>query len=177
LHLRSNPCLFGACKDGCRVLSAVIYPTHTRLRRRVKEAMRRSDNVCSYYGHCKYVDSKNLIREIMYKKFGDLLDIPEYITSFTGDKRELDSLVGKRLLVVDCLIEEGKFRNKHGEFRERAKVAFKMGDREYIFFSSSQPILHYCRYFLRDKSKYLPVELTITKINKQFKFAEYAEQD
>ena len=49
--------------------------------------------------------------------------------------------------------------------------------REYIFFSSSQPILHYCRYFLKDKGKFLPVELTIVKENKQFKFAEYVEQD
>ena len=178
LKLRTNPCLFGATKDGCRVLSAVIFPTHTRLRRRVKEAMRRSNNTPSYFGHCKYVDSHHLIRKIMYKKFGDFIDIPEYVISFTGDKKELGQLVGKKLIVTDCLIEPGKFTRKDGEPRERAKVAFQMEDgRDYVVFSSSQQIIHYCRHFLSDKSRYLPVCLMIIKNNKQYQFAEYVEQD
>lgn len=75
---------------------------------------------------------------------------------------------GKKLIVTDCLIEPGKFTRKDGEPRERAKVAFQMEDgRDYVVFSSSQQIIHYCRHFLSDKSRYLPVCLTIIKNNKQ----------
>lgn len=177
LKLKLNPCQYGKADKGCRVLSAVIFPTHTRLRRRVKESMRRSNNIASYFGHCKYIDSKNLIRTMVYKKFEDIIDIPEYITTFTGDKRDLDTLVNKKLLVTDCIIEPSKFVGKQGQKKDRAKVSFILNDKNYIFFSSSQPILHYCKYFIQDKQKYLPIEVTIKKENKQYKFAKYVEQD
>ena len=112
----------------------------------------------------------------MYKKFADFVDIPEYVTSFTGDKVELSNLTGKRIIVTDCMIEKSKFQKRNGELRDRAKVAFKYeegSERDFVFFSSSQPILHYCKVFEHDKKKYLPCELKIEKINKQYKFTAY----
>ena len=176
LSLRLNPCEFGAVKDGLHCMGVVIFPTHVRLSRRIKERMRRSKNIPSYFGWAKQCDSHNLIRKIVYKKFADFVDIPEYVTSFTGDKVELSNLTGKRIIVTDCMIEKSKFQKRNGELRDRAKVAFKYeegSERDFVFFSSSQPILHYCKVFERDKEKYLPCELKIEKINKQYKFTAY----
>lgn len=114
----------------------------------------------------------------MYKKFSDFVDIPEYITSFTGDKVELSQLTGKRIFIIDCVIEKSKFTKRDGELRDRAKVAFKYdldSDKDYVFFSSSKPILYYCNEFIKDKSKYLPCEVTIDRINKQYKFRSYEQ--
>ena len=178
LHLKLNPCLFGATKDGLRVLSIVCFPTHTRITRRIREAVRKSDELPAYFGILKLADSKHFIRSVIYKKFSDLVDIPEYISRFTGDKRELPSLVGKRLILTDCEIEKSKFSERDGTARDRAKVAFRFGeddDREYVFFSSSKPILHYCRQFMRNPALYFPLEVVITRVNKQYNFTNYAE--
>lgn len=178
LKLSLNPCEFGSISQGLACMGVVLYPTHARLGRRIKENMRRSTEIPSYFGWLKMVDSKNLTRKVMYKKFSDFIDIPEYITSFTGDKVELSQIAGKRIYITDCLIEKSKFTNRNGELRDRAKVAFKYGlegERDYVFFSSSKPILHYCRAFARDKPKYLPCEVVIERNNKQYKFKAYED--
>lgn len=178
LKLRMNPCLIGTVEHGIRVLSAVIYPTHVRIRKRVVESMKRSDNAASYFGFIKIGNTHNLVRKYMYNKFADILDIPEYITSFTGDKREMSSLVGKRIYIMDCRIEQGKFTDREGKHRDRAKIAFKFNEgdvREYICFSSSKPIMHYCRAFEADKAKYLPMEVVIERTDKQYKFKAYED--
>lgn len=172
LKLKLNPCEFGRVEDGLRCMGVVIYPTHIRLSRRIKERIRRNSNIESYFGWCKIANTHNLIRKIMYKKFSDFKDIPEYITSFTGDKVEINRLDGKDIIITDCIIEKSKFSKKNGELRDRAKVAFKYenDDRDYVFFCSSQPILYYCSLFAQDKQKYFPMKVKIVKINKQYKF-------
>lgn len=176
LRITLNPCEFGNVSQGLHCMGVVLYPTHSRLSRRIKERMRRSDNIPSYYGWLKMVDSHNLIRNVMYKKFSSFVDIPEYVTSFTGDKVELSQITGKKIYITDCLIEKSKFTKRNGDLRDRAKVAFKYdmdSDKEYVFFSSSRPILHYCGIFARDKPKYLPCEVVIERINKQYNFKAY----
>lgn len=178
LKLSMNPCEFGCISQGLSCMGVVLYPSYARLSRRIKERMRRSSNIPSYFGWMKLVNSHNLIRRIMYKKFSDFIDIPEYITSFTGDKVELSQITGKRIFITDCIIEKSKFTKRDGELRDRAKVAFKYdlsSDKDYVFFSSSKPILHYCSAFIRDKPKYLPCEATIERINKQYKFRSYEQ--
>lgn len=178
LRLTLNPCEIGGVSQGLRCMGVVLYPTHIRLSRRIKERMRRSYNIPSYYGWLKMVNSHNLTRRVMYKKFSSFIDIPEYITAFTGDKMELSQITGKKIYITDCLIEKSKFTKRDGELRDRAKVAFKFdmdSDKEYVFFSSSKPILHYCSVFVRDKPKYLPCEVAIERINKQYNFKAYED--
>lgn len=173
LHLKLNPCELGRIDQGLRCMGVVLYHTHTRLGKRIKERMRKSKNVASYFGWLKQTNSKHLIRKVMYKKFSDFVDIPEYITAFTGDKVELSAVNGKCIIIKDCVIEKSRFSKRNGELRDRAKIAFFYPDdpeRELVVFTSSQPILYYCRIFMANKDKYLPCEVKVTKINRQYKF-------
>lgn len=174
LRLKMNPCEFGRCDKGVRILSAKIFPTHSRVRRRIREAMKRASvsALPAYFGFLIEADCKHLIRKRMVRKFGELIDIPPYVAEFLSDKWRLDDLIGKSIVIWDCRIEEGQFCKRDGTKRDRVKVSFSfMGEeKRYIFFSSSAPILHYCRAFEADKQKYLPIELKLEKNNRQYYF-------
>lgn len=107
--------------EGVDFLGYVIYPDHTRLRKRnkqnaarrlhkVKSRKRRVEIVGSLYGQCKHGDCRNLFRTLTgmsmedYKRLKTLHLKPEYPDGkkqFTAEEINMSDLLGEEFLVMD----------------------------------------------------------------------------
>lgn len=120
LEIKPNERVFPV-ETGLDFLGYVIYPTHTRLRKRnkqnaarklhkVKSHRRRLEIVASLYGQCKHGDCRNLFKTLTgismaeYKRLKDLGIKPKYLD---GKKRfecveiNIGKLEGEEFLVLD----------------------------------------------------------------------------
>lgn len=104
--------------DGLDFLGYVIYPTHTRLRKRnkknfarkmhrIKSRRRRRELTASFYGLCKHADCHNLFYKltgIRMKDFKDLGIKPRYADGkkrFRGNQVSIRDLVKEEIVVLD----------------------------------------------------------------------------
>ncbi len=107
--------------EGVDFLGFVVYPDHTRLRKRnkqnaarklhkVKSKRRRVELVGSLYGQCKHGNCRNLFRTLTgmsmddYKRLKSLHLKPEYPDGkkqFTAEEINMSDLLGEEFLVID----------------------------------------------------------------------------
>lgn len=125
-------------RTGVDFLGYVIYPTHTKLRKRVKKNFarklhkvksrkRRKELVASFYGMAKHADCRNLMKKLLtpseMKKFSE---IGVSYTPFDGKKRftgnvvRLGAIVNSEIEVHDF---ERDVKTSHGE--KRYLVSFR----------------------------------------------------
>lgn len=124
LQIKANERVF-PITEGVDYLGYVIYPTHTRLRKRnkknaarrlhkLKSKRRRHEIMASLYGQCKHANCRNLFYRLTNIKMSDFVRLKE--TGITprykdGKKRfrdgemNLADLVGEEFVIVDY--EEG----------------------------------------------------------------------
>lgn len=120
LQVKKNERVFPVT-EGIDFLGYVIYPTHTRLRKRnkqnaarklhkVKSKKRRKEIIASLYGQCKHANCHNLfyrltgIKMSEYKRLSSTGIKPKYKDGkkrFGGNEVNLADLVGEEFLVVD----------------------------------------------------------------------------
>lgn len=136
LCIKSNERVF-PITEGLDFLGYVIYPTHTKLRKRnkknfarkmhrIKSLKRRRELTASFYGLCKHADCRNLfyrLTGVRMKDFKDLGIKPRYADGkkrFKGNQVSIRDLVNTSIVVLD--FETGvipKFQKEEYE----AKVA------------------------------------------------------
>lgn len=107
--------------EGVDYLGYVIYPSHTRLRKRnkknaarrlhkLKSKRRRQEIMASLYGQCKHADCRHLFKKltgITMQEFVKLKDTgikPKYADGkkrFDGSEVNMAELVGEEFLIVD----------------------------------------------------------------------------
>ena len=107
--------------EGVDFLGYVVYPDHTRLRKRnkqnaarklhkVKSKRRRVELIGSLYGQCKHGNCRNLFRTLTgmsmedYKRLKSLHLKPEYPDGkkqFTAEEIKMSDLLGEEFLVID----------------------------------------------------------------------------
>ena len=173
LKLKIHPCNIGLVSKGFRVLSIRIFDTHSLIRKKLKDVIKRASDISSYFGYFKITNSKNLLKTIMATKFSDLTGVPEYVNSFVGNKMPIDSIVDKTIVVTNAIIEDSRFKDNSGKFKLRAKVAFKYneGDKnEYIFFTSSNAIISAIKYINENSAAKYPIETTVRRNANQIIF-------
>ena len=117
LKVKSNERVF-PISEGIDFLGYVIYPTHTRLRKRnkknfarkihhVKSIKRKRELIASFYGLCKHADCRNLfyrLTGIRMKDFKDLGIKPKYADGkkrFKGNQVSIRDLVNTPIVVLD----------------------------------------------------------------------------
>lgn len=120
LHIKPNECV-RPLTEGLDFLGYVIYPDHTRLRKRNKQNMarklhkvkskkRRVQLVGSLYGQCKHANCRHLFQTLTgmsmedYKRLKTLHLKPEYPDGkkqFTAEEINMSDLMGEEFLVMD----------------------------------------------------------------------------
>ena len=124
--------------EGLDFLGYVIYPTHTWMRKRVKQSFarklhkvksrkRRQELVASFYGMAKHADCRHLMKKLLtieeMKKFSELgvsytpLDGKK---RFSGEIVRLGAIVNKEIAVHDF---ERNVKTAHGD--ERYLISFR----------------------------------------------------
>ena len=143
LKIKSNDRVF-PISEGLDFLGYVIYPTHTRLRKRnkknfarkihrIKSVKRKRELTASFYGLCKHADCQNLfyrLTGIRMKDFKDLGIKPRYADGkkrFKGNQVSIRDLVNTSIVVLD--FETGvipKFEKEEYEMKvAKAKVEYE----------------------------------------------------
>lgn len=117
LKIKPNDRVFPVI-EGLDFLGYVIYPTHTKLRKRnkknfarkihrIKSAKRKRELTASFYGLCKHADCRNLfyrLTGIRMKDFKDLGIKPKYADGkkrFKGNMVSICDLVKEEIVVLD----------------------------------------------------------------------------
>jgi len=94
-----------------------------------------------------------------YPKFGDFA---EEANIFEGEKKRIDDLLNKEILVLGFKIKESKQRKG----TSYATVQFKCEDNDYIFFTGSNVLIDQLTKYKEN----MPFYATIKKIDKYFTF-------
>lgn len=144
--------------EGVDFLGFVVYPDHTRLRKRnkqnaarklhkVKSKKRRVEIIGSLYGQCKHANCRNLFRTLTgmsmedYKRLKNLHLKPEYPDGkkqFTAEEINMSDLLGEEFLVMDY--ESGIVTSPQRRDYERAVKDAMMTKQQYL--EQGRPLPH-----------------------------------
>ena len=177
LEINSNEQVFRAVDRGIDFLGYITYPTHTKIRKhikqrfarrwkRVKSKRRKQELLASFYGICKHADANHLFYSITHirmsemRKFGDLNLKWE---PADGKKRFDCPIVPIGDIVnVPIVLEDFETGIKTKEGEDRYLVKIKAGGEDKKFFTNSEEMKN-----LLDQMRegdYFPVETTIKRV-------------
>lgn len=177
LEIKGNEQIFRVADRGIDFLGYITYPTHTRIRKhikqrfarrwkRVKSRRRKRELLASFYGICKHADANHLfysitkIRMSDMRKFGDLNLKWE---PADGKKRFDCPIVPIGDIVnVPIVLEDFETGIKTKEGEDRYLVKIKAGGEDKKFFTNSEEMKS-----LLDQMRegdYFPVETTIKRV-------------
>lgn len=140
-------------KQGIDFLGYVIYPDHTRLRKRnkqnfarklhkVKSKRRRNELIASFFGLAKHADCKNLFYKLTGKKMKKFSEMGIVYTPADGKKRFPGQTVSlKTLINLDLEIHdyESGIKTKEGEDRYLVSLkVIKTGEWKKFFTASEE---------------------------------------
>lgn len=157
LELKPNARIAPVSK-GIYMIGYVFYPTHTRLRKNIRERMRRKarkvgqlsgkawkEQMASYYGWCVHADCAHLMRTMFgekYKMFGmdyKRLSDKKVTENFFGLPKEsrmsIRDLIGKEIVLLDY-----KDVVIRGESKGAVKFCFADDEVPRLFLTRSEPI-------------------------------------
>ena len=146
---------------GIRTLGYVFYPTHTLLRKRIKEDFKKSVKsnwklddasfkmkVSAYYGWCKYGNCRNLFRKVLgeryylfeknmeYKKLSDIRSHDEWFGLPNGSRVSVTALFDQEIIVFEIKEVEVK-----GERKMAVRFAYPDKEDEMKFFLTKSGVI------------------------------------
>ena len=139
-------------KQGIDFLGYVIYPDHTRVRKRnkqnfarkmhkVKSRKRRKELIASFYGLVKHADCRNLFRKLTGKSMKKFSEMGIVYTPADGKKRFPGQTVSLKTLInleVEIHDYESDITTKEGEGRYLVSLKVKKTGEWKKFFTNSE---------------------------------------
>lgn len=177
VKIKGNEQVFRVADRGIDFLGYITYPTHTRIRKhikqrfarrwkRVKSKRRKQELLASFYGICKHADANHLfycltnLRMSEMRKFGDLNLKWE---PADGKKRfdcpivPIGDIVNVPIVLEDF---ETGIKTKEGEDRYLVKIKVNGDDKK--FFTNSEEMKNLLDQIR--EGNYFPVETTIKRV-------------
>lgn len=139
-------------KQGIDFLGYVIFPDHTRVRKRnkqkfarrlhkIKSRRRRNELIASFYGLVKHADCRNLFYKLTGKKMKKFSEMGIVYTPADGKKRFPGQTVSLKTLInleVEIYDYESGIKTKEGEDRYLVSLKIKKTGEWKKFFTASE---------------------------------------
>lgn len=163
---------------GVSMIGYVFYPTHTLLRKNIRERMRKKaravrhltgdawkEQMASYYGWCVHADCRHLmqvmfgeryqlIKDMEYKKLNEKRTAENFFGLPRESRVSIRDLVGQDIVLLDY-----KEVVIHGERKSAVKYCTTEDDTPHLFLTRSEPI----RDRLSRDIEYMPCVVTIVE--------------
>lgn len=169
LEVKDNYRVFPV-KDGIDFVGYVHYPTHTLLRKSIKQNMARAvarhadKSIASYYGWAKHSNSNHLLKKLHMIKFSEL-GIKTSTASMEGEKINIHKLLNREIKVLNYKIEPSKFKDKG--FDKCLHLQIEVGNEKRVVFTGSRILLEAIEQVPKDK---FPFSTTIVMDNERYMF-------
>lgn len=154
---------------GIDFVGYVHYPTHTLLRKSIKENMARAvsqgaeKSVASYYGWAKHCNSINLLNKFNMKKFSEL-GIKPSLPALQGDKIKVDRILNREIIIHGFQLNDSKYDRGNGKC---LYMQIEVDGEKRVLFSGSGVLMDTIRQIPKED---FPFETTIVKENERFQF-------
>ncbi len=149
LKVKGNERIF-PIEEGIDFLGYVIYPTHVKIRKRIKKRMaqhmhdilsrkRRSELIASFYGMTKHADCNNLFQKITGIDMKSFKDLNVSYKPEDGKKRFAGAVISVRELVnLPIVVKDFETGIKTDQGEDRCIISIEVNGEPKKFFTNSE---------------------------------------